>query len=205
MSVRFITSNKDKQAEFSRIVDSIDGIDKMRDEYFDIRYITMDSTEIQGTVEEISMDKCKQFVKWSITDPYLLNDKGVLCEDVSLEFDAMGGLPGPYIKYFNEELGSRGLWNMVHGYSHEHTAVATCVYTYYDFESSKYTQFVGKSEGTIVSPRGEYNIGWDEIFEPSGQSLTFAEMTRVVKDNYSHRADAVKQFIEFFKLRYLKE
>jgi inosine/xanthosine triphosphate pyrophosphatase family protein len=38
----------------------------------------------------------------------------VMVEDTSLCFNALGGLPGPYIKWFLEKTGHEGLNNLVH-------------------------------------------------------------------------------------------
>ena len=49
----------------------------------------------------------------------------------------------------------------------------------------------GICEGRIVrAPRGEGGFGYDPLFEPSGASLTFAEMPGPTKDALSHRARA---------------
>lgn len=39
-----------------------------------------------------------------------------LIEDTSLEFHALGGMPGPYIKWFQERLKSVGLWRILTAY-----------------------------------------------------------------------------------------
>jgi len=40
----------------------------------------------------------------------------VMCEDTCLCFNALGGLPGPYIKWFLEKTGHAGLNNMLVAY-----------------------------------------------------------------------------------------
>ena len=48
-------------------------------------------------------------------------------------------------------------------------------------------------------PRGDRSFGWDPIFQPIGFDLTFAELPKDVKNQISHRAEAlklVKKFLE---------
>lgn len=50
-------------------------------------------------------------------------------EDTSLCFNAMGGLPGPYIKWFLSKLGTVGLNTMLAGFE-DKSAVAMCIFGY---------------------------------------------------------------------------
>ncbi len=51
--------------------------------------------------------------------------------------------------------------------------------------------FLGRVEGTLVwPPRGEHGFGYDPIFVPLGQSLTYGEMDPGRKHATSHRARA---------------
>lgn len=60
----------------------------------------IDLPEFQGKPDEISVAKCEEAVK---------HVKGsVIIEDTCLGFNALGGMPGPYIKWFLEPLGPSG-------------------------------------------------------------------------------------------------
>lgn len=49
----------------------------------------------------------------------------------------------------------------------------------------------GRVDGTLVFPgRGAHGFGYDPIFVPAGESLTFGEMEPDAKDAMSHRARA---------------
>jgi XTP/dITP diphosphohydrolase len=51
--------------------------------------------------------------------------------------------------------------------------------------------FEGRVEGHWVAPpRGENGFGYDPMFVPEGETLTFGEMTRDEKARHSHRARA---------------
>jgi XTP/dITP diphosphohydrolase len=54
--------------------------------------------------------------------------------------------------------------------------------------------FEGNVEGHFVWPmRGQNGHGYDPIFQPIGQELTFGEMAPEAKNQFSHRADAFKK------------
>jgi inosine triphosphate pyrophosphatase len=48
-----------------------------------------------------------------------------LVEDTSLKFHALGGMPGPYIKWFQDRLKSEGLYKILAAYD-DKSATAVC-------------------------------------------------------------------------------
>lgn len=58
--------------------------------------------------------------------------------------------------------------------------------------------FQGRADGTIVSPRGPQDFGWDPCFQPDNYSLTFAEMPKEEKNKISHRSLALAKMREHF-------
>ncbi|WP_316813677.1 RdgB/HAM1 family non-canonical purine NTP pyrophosphatase [Pedobacter heparinus] len=60
--------------------------------------------------------------------------------------------------------------------------------------------FEGLVYGTIREiPAGSQGFGYDPIFEPSGYTQTFAEMSMAQKNEISHRALAMGKLITFLK------
>jgi len=56
--------------------------------------------------------------------------------------------------------------------------------------------FEGRISGTLVwPPRGALGFGYDPMFVPDGQSLTFGEMSPADKHAMSHRAIAFKKLV----------
>ena len=56
--------------------------------------------------------------------------------------------------------------------------------------------FAGTAEGTLVWPmRGKQGHGYDPMFQPIGETRTFAEMSFDEKNAISHRADSFKKLI----------
>ena len=121
-----------------------------------------------------------------------------MVEDVSLCFNAMKGLPGPYIKDFLGKLGRQGLVDMLRGFD-DKTAYAQCTFAFCQGPTYEPIVFVGKCDGSIVDPKGENMFGWDPIFQPKGFDQTFAEISLEEKNKISHRGRAleiVKEFLE---------
>jgi len=56
--------------------------------------------------------------------------------------------------------------------------------------------FEGFVEGEITwPPRGDKGFGYDPIFVPEGEEITFAEMDPIRKHSMSHRADAFRKLV----------
>jgi len=62
--------------------------------------------------------------------------------------------------------------------------------------------FKGEVAGEIAKEerRGnrESGFGFDPIFKPAESNKTFAEMTIMKKNKYSHRAQALRKFAEWY-------
>jgi non-canonical purine NTP pyrophosphatase (RdgB/HAM1 family) len=91
----------------------------------------------------------------------------VLIDDVSLGFAALGGMPGPFIRFFDsQDDGLEMLCRMLDGFS-DRSAAAECVLAYCD--DSGVRLFHGRMNGVIADhPRGTNGFGWDQVFCPEG-------------------------------------
>lgn len=98
-------------------------------------------TELQGEIDEICIKKAEEAAR-QIKGP-------VVVEDTSLCFNALKGLPGPYIKWFLDKLGPEGLHSMLAGFE-DKTAEAVCTFAYSPGENGKVELFQGRTAGTIV-------------------------------------------------------
>jgi XTP/dITP diphosphohydrolase len=57
--------------------------------------------------------------------------------------------------------------------------------------------FVGRVPGHLAwPPRGKLGHGYDPVFVPEGESVTFAEMSHEKKNTLSHRARAVEKLLK---------
>lgn len=123
----------------------------------------------------------------------------LLVEDTGLYLRALGGLPGPLIKWFlgPGKPGIQGLWQMAQALG-ETRAEAITVIGYLEKQPAglQIRYFEGRIPGQIVAPRGSLGFGWDPLFMPAGSSKTFAEMETDEKAQYSMRAKALQQLRE---------
>ena len=110
----------------------------------------------------------------------------VIVEDTSLCFNALNGMPGPYIKWFLEKTGHEGLNNMLAAYE-DKSAYAQCIFAFSFGPGHKPLVFDGRTPGWIVPARGPTDFGWDPIFQPDCSDKTYAEMGKVEKTAISHR------------------
>lgn len=114
----------------------------------------------------------------------------VVVEDSGLVVETWGGLPGAFTKWFLAGVGVDGLLRMLHGWE-DRTARAVCVVAIADTDGQVRT-FTGEVRGSIArKARGSNGFGWDPIFIPEGQKLTYAEMGDA-KHEDSHRARAFR-------------
>lgn len=117
-------------------------------------------------------------------------------EDTGLCFNALKGLPGPYIKWFLDKIGHDGLNKMLIGFE-DKSGYAICTFAYSSGKEGEVpTVFTGKTSGTIVPARAAPDrpaFGWDPIFQPEGFDLTYAEMDKATKNMISHRYKALVQ------------
>ncbi|KAJ3479566.1 hypothetical protein NLI96_g8959 [Meripilus lineatus] len=180
----FVTGNAMKLKEVRAILGEV-GIEVVSQ--------ALDIPELQGTTQEIARDKCRRAAD-IIQGP-------CITEDTALCFDALDGLPGPYIKDFHTRLGLEGLNTLLEGFP-DKTAWALCTFGYSAGPGTEPLLFEGRTKGKIVPPRGPSRFGWNPVFEESQSGKTFAEMTDDEKYSCSHRSRALellKKFLDTLK------
>ena len=187
--INFVSGNKNKLRELNEILS-----ENFKD--IIVKQLDIDLPELQGIPEDIVRGKLKLAIEKS---------KGlegsVLVEDTSLCFNAYGGLPGPYIKYFLKSIKQEGLYKMACAFE-DHSAYAQSIFGLQKNGNSEPHLFIGKTDGEIVSPRGQKNFGlsgWDPCFKPNCSSKTYAEMEEDEKNKISHRGKSSKALIDFLK------
>ena len=186
--ITFVTGNMKKLEELKSILGNS----------FELDNAKIDLPELQGEPEEVAIEKAKLAAKEI--------NGAVLIEDTSLCFNALGGLPGVYIKWFFEKIGNDGLCKMLEGFE-DKSAYAQCIFTYCEGPGKEPITFVGKTEGKIVTsgPRGPEGFGWDPIFQPDGYDQTFAELDKEVKNKISHRYNSLMKVKKYFEENNLNE
>ncbi|ETW02595.1 RdgB/HAM1 family non-canonical purine NTP pyrophosphatase [Aphanomyces invadans] len=182
--VTFVTGNKKKLEEVVAILGT--------DFPFEVRNVSLDLPELQGEPEYVSAEKCR-LAAAQVNGP-------VLIEDTSLCFNALGGLPGVYIKWFLEKTGHDGLNNLLAAYP-DKSAYAQCIFAFQDFHQGKPVNepvlFVGRTHGKIVQARGSTDFGWDAVFQPDGFDQTFGELDKSTKNTISHRYRSLEKLRDY--------
>ncbi|PQE16584.1 inosine triphosphate pyrophosphatase protein [Rutstroemia sp. NJR-2017a BBW] len=204
-TLNFITGNKNKLTEVKAILgDTIE-----------LQSQKLDLVEIQGSIEEISSDKCRRAAEIVYaTTPILFwlavnmedrlkaqfwwkthNFLALICKVIlywGRRFLQAGGMLmlSLFRKWFLDALGHDGLNNMLAGFE-DKSAQAVCTFAYSEGPGHEPIIFQGRTDGKIVPARGPSNFGWDPIFEYDGK--TYAEMEKVEKNKISHRFRALEK------------
>jgi inosine triphosphate pyrophosphatase len=183
MIITFITGNSKKVDEIQNILGT--------NFPHTLKPVKIDLPELQGEPEYIATEKCR-LASLQVDGPCII-------EDTSLCFNALGGLPGPYVKWFLDKTGLDGLNNLLMAYK-DKTAYAQTIFAYTKGKGEPIHLFIGRLDGKIVPARGSLGFGWDAIFQPVGcggngedgidgicNSETFGEMEQSKKNMISHR------------------
>lgn len=128
-------------------------------------------------LDEIQSADPRVVIEHKVRQAYSLIQQPVLVEDTSLGFNALNGLPGPFVKFFVDvEDGLENMCRMLDGFN-DRSAYGSVLYGYFDGRDLHF--FEGRLNGTIAEhPRGDGGYGWDRIFIPDGyNNLTRAELS----------------------------
>jgi XTP/dITP diphosphohydrolase len=192
MKICFATNNGHKISEISQLIGSKISLESLKD-----IGCNEELPETTGTIEGNSKQKAE----------YVFKKYGVPCfaDDTGLEVVSLNGRPGVDSAHYagaqrssedNMALLLSNLSNFVDKSSQFKTVI-----TFVD--STGVYQFTGMVSGEITgNARGTNGFGYDPIFVPQGQQLTFAEMTSDQKSKISHRARATSQLIEWLQLHF---
>jgi non-canonical purine NTP pyrophosphatase (RdgB/HAM1 family) len=166
--IAFVTSSEGKFAEAIRLSN------------LPLERIDLDLPEPQG-LDVSAVVRSKAAAAWKIVG------RPVIVEDTALELSALGGFPGPLVKWLLSSAGAEAIPRMLAAYD-DRRAVARAAIAYADEKGLLVVH--GSVAGSIAFPKGTSGFGWDPVFRPEGQELTFAEMAPEAKDAVSHRARA---------------
>ncbi|NXR30202.1 ITPA pyrophosphatase, partial [Zosterops hypoxanthus] len=181
-SVVFVTGNAKKLEEVTQILGDSSP--------YTLVAKKIDLPEYQGEPDEISVQKCREAAR-QVQGP-------VIVEDTCLCFNALGGLPGPYISNPRCLLCPSGLYKLLAGFE-DKSAYALCTFAFSSGNPEEPVRlFKGQTHGLIVEPRGPRDFGWDPCFQPDGYNQTYAEMPKAVKNSISHRYRALSELSAFF-------
>lgn len=121
-------------------------------------------------------------------------------DDTGLEVEALDNAPGVYSARYagpghDSEANMNKLLHEMEGQTNRKARFRTVIALILD---GKEYLFEGIVNGTIIQEkRGGSGFGYDPLFMPDNYSQTFAEMGNEVKNQISHRAEAVKKLTAF--------
>ena len=187
----FATNNAHKLSEVQSLLGDAFTLVTLRE-----RGITEDIPETAENLDGNALQKAR----------YVYEKTGADCfaDDTGLEVDALGGAPGVHSARYatdghdfaaNNRLLLKNLEGETNRSAHFRTVIALIL-------DGKEYLFEGRVEGAIATEEsGSEGFGYDPLFVPSGEIITFAEMSAEAKNAISHRGRAVAELVKFLKQR----
>ena len=182
VTIKFVTGNAMKLREVQEIL-GMNGLP------LPLEMIDIDLDELQESQpEKIAAAKARLAAE-ACGGPAIV-------DDTSLCLNAIGGMPGPYIKWFQQSQVE--LHRLLVDYDDKSAFAQSCI-AFSPGPGAVPLVFSGICRGTIVAPRGGSGFGWDAVFEPEGSTETFAEMSGEAKNAISHRSRALALLAQHLK------
>lgn len=155
-----------------------------------------------GCTDEIEETGLTFKANASIKSQFIWEHYGVDCfgDDSGLEIDALNHEPGIYSARYagthgNHEANNDKVLANLEGFANRKAQFRTVISLMWKGEEHF---FEGVVAGTIRQEvSGTDGFGYDPIFQPDGDDITFAEMSMEEKNAISHRAIAVEKLIVF--------
>ncbi len=121
-----------------------------------------------------------------------------LADDSGIEVEALNHGPGVYSKRYSgkgDHANNLKLLDELQGITNRRARFVAAIVV--AFPDGKTFTFEGHVNGTIgFELKGDQGFGYDPLFIPDGYYQTMAELGSIVKDQISHRANAIKQLKE---------
>ncbi len=167
----FVTGNHNKLLEAERILG------------FRPESAPIDLPEIQ------SLD-LREVVEAKADEAWRRLRRPLVVEETGLELAAMNGFPGPLVKWMLEAVGPLGIARAAHGLN-DPRVTARCLLLYVDGDRRLIGE--GATEGQLIlEPEGTGGFGWDPVFVPDGETVSYAQLSGARKDLIGHRGRAWK-------------
>lgn len=172
-----VTGNRSKIAEAQRLAGAAGQA---------LEAIEVDLPEIQSLdMEEVLRAKARQ--AWESIG------RAVVVEETGLELAALNGFPGPLVKWMLAAVGAEGIARTAQALG-EPRARAVCLLMWTDGARTLLAR--GETAGDLVLPaRGANGFGWDPVFRPAGEALTYGELSEEEKDRIGHRGRAWREML----------
>jgi len=182
LKVKVLTQNEGKLREFVSLGKSY-GIAVSQAQFPKI--------EIQSSsLENVALYALIHAVPY-IKEPFFVEDAGLFIR-------GLNGFPGVYSSYVLKTIGIDGILKIMKDVDDRSAHFRSVIALWLPERGIRL--FTGMVEGEIShEPRGGGGFGFDPIFIPKGQRLTFAEMDTETKNRYSHRGKAFVSMAEWLR------
>jgi XTP/dITP diphosphohydrolase len=183
----FATNNQNKVTEVKSILNQRFNILSLKE-----RDIDIDIPEPYNTLEDNAREKARVI--------HQLTSQNCFSEDTGLEVEALSGEPGvKSARYAGDNRSFEDnidkLLSNLKDKENRKAQFRTVICIIIDGQEKV---FDGICKGSIIAARrGSGGFGYDSIFIPDGSSKTFAEMTMVEKNYFSHRKKAIEKLTAF--------
>lgn len=187
----FATHNKHKLKEVSELLK----------EYYEV----IGLTEL-GCLEEIPETADTFKGNASLKSHYVYKNYGISCfsDDSGLEVEALNGEPGVYSARYagdghDDKANNLKLLKNLEGVTNRKAQFRSVISLVLDEKEYFFEGFV---YGTLLKElRGTNGFGYDPMFVPNGYDQSFGELSDSVKNNISHRANAIKKLVDFLSTK----
>ena len=193
VTVLVATRNLGKQAEVKELLSDLplslvfpDDLSSLTDFY---------PEEIGDTFAQVAINKALAFASRSGL-PTVADDSGLM-------ITALNGFPGVHSRRFVTDPQRNRIQTLLArlaNYSDRSAQLVTAI-SYIDTDSSISPQtFLGTITGQIAQePMGEAGFDYDAIFIPTGRRRTFGQLGTKIKNQLSHRSQAINQLKIFLR------
>jgi XTP/dITP diphosphohydrolase len=179
--ITFITGNQHKVKEAQGIFQHFN----IKLEHMDLGY-----PEIQGNLTEVAMFGAK--------DAANRLGKPVIVEDAGLFIRSLEWFPGTYSSYVQDTLGNEGILKLMHDVNDRYAEFRSVIG--FATPRTEPKTFLGVVGGHIShQEKGKHGFAYDPLFIPQGYDLTFGELTREKKNEFSHRRKSLESFAHWYK------
>jgi non-canonical purine NTP pyrophosphatase (RdgB/HAM1 family) len=143
---------------------------------------------VELDLPEIQSLDIRQILRAKAEEAWRRLGRPLVVEETGLYLAAMGGFPGPLVKWMLEAVTPEGIARTAKALGDDRVE-ARCALLYK--ERAREVLAEGATHGRLVLPgRGSGGFGWDPVFLPDGESLTYGELPSAEKDRIGHRGRA---------------
>jgi non-canonical purine NTP pyrophosphatase (RdgB/HAM1 family) len=153
--------------------------------------------QLEIDLPEIQEIDARKIIEAKLQEALKHQEGAFIVEDTSFYLEALNGLPGPLIKWFEKAIGNEGIFQLAAKLGNTRAIAKTMIG--YAKNAEEIYFFEGTLEGEVVSPSQDNGFGWDVIFQPQGHTRAFSEFTLEEKNAISMRRKAFDELAKFLQ------